>query len=65
MEDEFLLALADGTRLKAVTRADEDLHEGATVGLSADPADMSLFDDETGEALAHGLSNPRPLMMAG
>ena len=51
LEDEVLVQVADGTRLKLVTASGEEFGEGAEVGLEIAPGDLYLFDADSGQAL--------------
>jgi multiple sugar transport system ATP-binding protein len=51
VEDEVLVQVADGTRVKLVTASGEEFGEGAEVGLEIAPGDLYLFDAESGQAL--------------
>jgi multiple sugar transport system ATP-binding protein len=51
LQDEVIVHVADGTRVKLVTASGEDFGEGAEVGLEIAPSDLYLFDGESGEAL--------------
>jgi ABC-type sugar transport system ATPase subunit len=55
LEDEVLVEMADGTRVKAVTAAGEEYPEGATVGLDVAPRDLYLFQPESRTTLCHGI----------
>jgi multiple sugar transport system ATP-binding protein len=58
LEDEFLIQLDDAT-LKVVTAQGRRFPEGSRVGLAVDPAQLFLFDPETGRTLCCGLSGSR------
>ncbi|HSE05433.1 MAG TPA: ABC transporter ATP-binding protein [Methylomirabilota bacterium] len=51
LEDEVLVEMADGTRVKVVTAAGEEFPEGALVGLDVSAADLYPFDPSSGAAL--------------
>jgi multiple sugar transport system ATP-binding protein len=55
LEDEVLVEVADGTRVKAVTAGSDEFPEGLRVGLDCAPMDMYLFDTNSRNALCHGL----------
>jgi multiple sugar transport system ATP-binding protein len=58
LEDEFLIQLDDAT-LKVVTAHGRRFPEGSRVGLAVDPAQLYLFDPETGRTLCCGLAGSR------
>jgi multiple sugar transport system ATP-binding protein len=58
LEDEFLIQLGDST-IKIVTAQGRSFAEGSTVGLKIDPAQLYLFDLETGRTLCCGLAGGR------
>jgi ABC-type sugar transport system ATPase subunit len=55
LEDEVLVQVADGTRLKLVTASGDEFGEGAEVGLEIAPGDLYLFDADSGQALCERL----------
>jgi multiple sugar transport system ATP-binding protein len=58
LEDEFLIQL-DGATVKVVTSQGRRFGEGTRVGLAVDPAQLYLFDPETGRTLCCGLAGSR------
>jgi ABC-type sugar transport system ATPase subunit len=58
LEDEFLIQLDDAT-IKVVTSQGRRFAEGSPVGLAIDPAQVYLFDLETGRTLCCGLADKR------
>ena len=58
LEDEFLIQQGDAT-VKVVTSQGRRLAEGSAVGLELDPAQLYLFDLETGRTLCCGLTGSR------
>jgi multiple sugar transport system ATP-binding protein len=57
LEDEVLVETGDGTRLRAVTAADEAFAEGAPVGLDFGADCLCVFDAGSGKALSHHLGS--------
>jgi len=55
LEDEVLVEMADGIRVKAVTAVEEEFPEGALVGLDFEPRDLCLFQPEGRATLCFGL----------
>ena len=55
LEDEVLVEVADGTRVKVVTAAGEDCPEGSAVGLDFSPRDLYLFELEAGTTVCAGI----------
>jgi multiple sugar transport system ATP-binding protein len=55
LEDEFLVQI-DDTTIKVVTAQGRRCVEGSAVGLEIDPAQLYLFDLETGRTLCCGLA---------
>jgi multiple sugar transport system ATP-binding protein len=55
LEDEVLVEVAAGVRLKAITASDQAFPEGAAVTLQFAPRDLYLFDADTGTTLCHGI----------
>jgi ABC-type sugar transport system ATPase subunit len=58
LEDE-LLVQTDGATLKVVTAQGRRFAEGSAVGLEIDPAQLYLFDRDTGRTLCCGLAGDR------
>jgi ABC-type sugar transport system ATPase subunit len=58
LEDEFLVQVGD-TTIKVVTAKGRRFTEGSAVGLEIDPAQLYLFDLETGRTLCCGLADSR------
>jgi multiple sugar transport system ATP-binding protein len=58
LEDEFLVQIDDKT-VKVVTGKGRRFTEGSAVGLETDPAQLYLFDLETGRTLCCGLAGSR------
>jgi multiple sugar transport system ATP-binding protein len=58
LEDEFLVQV-DGATLKVVTSQGRRFAENSAVGLELDPAQLYLFDRETGRTLCCGLTGSR------
>jgi hypothetical protein len=58
LEDEVLVEMTDGTRLKAVTAAAEDFPEGVAVGLDFALRDVYLFRVEDKTTLCSGIDDP-------
>jgi sn-glycerol 3-phosphate transport system ATP-binding protein len=58
LEDEFLIQL-EGATVKVVTAQGRRFGEGSRVGLAVDPAQLYLFDPETGRTLCCGLAGSR------
>jgi multiple sugar transport system ATP-binding protein len=59
LEDEVLVEVANGIRIKVVTAAGEEFLEGATVGLDFDVADVYLFHPESKKVIHNGVDSPR------
>jgi multiple sugar transport system ATP-binding protein len=55
LEDEVLIELADGSRVKAVVTCGEEFPEGAAVGLDFLPQDLYVFDPDRKTTLCHGV----------
>ena len=55
LEDEVLVELTEGTRVKVVTAAKEEFPEGSQVGLAFGPHDLYLFGDESKETICCGI----------
>jgi multiple sugar transport system ATP-binding protein len=55
LEDEVLIATADGGRVKVVTAGGEEFPEGAPVDLEFSPWDLYLFNGDSKTALCHGI----------
>jgi multiple sugar transport system ATP-binding protein len=55
LEDEVLVETADGTRVKAVTAAEDGFPEGAPVGLGCAPRELYVFNSESKTALCNGV----------
>jgi multiple sugar transport system ATP-binding protein len=55
LEDEVLVEISDGTRVKGVTGASEECPEGATVGLEFLRRDLYLFQSESATTLCYGV----------
>jgi multiple sugar transport system ATP-binding protein len=55
LEDEFLLEMTEGVRVKVVASAEEEFTEGAAVGLAFAPRDLYVFDAESTEAMCYGI----------
>jgi multiple sugar transport system ATP-binding protein len=58
LEDEFLVQIGEAT-IKVVTSQGRRFAEGSAVGLEIDPAQLYLFDLETGRTLCCGLAGSR------
>ena len=58
LEDEFLIQI-DGASLKAVTAQGRRFPEGSAVGVAVDPAQVYVFDLESGRTLCCGLAGSR------
>ena len=58
LEDEFLVQV-DGATVKVVTAQGRRFTENSAVGLEIDPAQLYLFDLETGRTLCCGLADSR------
>jgi len=56
LEDEVLVEMADGTRVKVVTPEGEGFPERAAVGLAFGPSDLYLFHAESKETICHGIA---------
>ncbi len=55
LEDEVLVEMADGTRVKVVTAAGEAFPEGAVVGLDFGPPDLYLFHAQSRGTICYGI----------
>jgi ABC-type sugar transport system ATPase subunit len=55
LEDEVLVEVADGTRVKVVTPSGEDSTEGVVVGVDVMPSDLYLFQPEGKTTLCYGI----------
>jgi multiple sugar transport system ATP-binding protein len=55
LEDEVLVEMADGTRVKVVTGAGDEFVEGSTVAIDFAPRDVYVFGCEAGAALCCGV----------
>ena len=55
LEDEVLVQLDDGGRLKAVTAVGPEYPEGAAVGVEFAPRDLYVFHPDSGQTLCHGV----------
>ena len=55
LEDEVLVQVEGGARLKAVTASGEELAEGAAVGLEFAPRDLYVFHPDSKQTLCHGV----------
>jgi multiple sugar transport system ATP-binding protein len=55
LEDEVLVEMADGTRVKVVTAAGEAFPEGAAVGLDLALSDLYLFHSESKGTICYGI----------
>jgi hypothetical protein len=55
VEDEVLVEVADGTRVKVVTPSGEDSTEGVVVGVDVMPSDLYLFQPEGKTTLCYGI----------
>jgi hypothetical protein len=55
LEDEVLIELAGGARVKAVIPSGEEFAEGAAVGLDFAPQDLYVFDPDRKATLCHGV----------
>lgn len=55
LEDEVLVHVEKGTRLKVVTAGGEEFLEGATVGLDFDLTDVYLFHPESKRTIHNGV----------
>jgi multiple sugar transport system ATP-binding protein len=55
LEDEVLVETTDGTRLKAVTVAEDGFPEGSRVGLECAPRELYVFSSESRAALCNGV----------
>jgi len=60
LEDEVLVETVDGTRVKAVTAAEEEFPEGAAVGLAFTLRDFFVFNPESKTALCYGMDGASP-----
>jgi ABC-type sugar transport system ATPase subunit len=58
LEDEVLVQLGDHT-VKVVTAQGRGFTEDSAVGLAIDPAQLYLFDRDSGRTLCCGLAGPR------
>jgi ABC-type sugar transport system ATPase subunit len=58
LEDEFLIQI-DGASLKLVTAQGRRFPEGSAVGVAVDPAQLYVFDLESGRTLCCGLAGSR------
>jgi len=56
LEDEVLVEVGDGLRVKVVTRAGEEFPEGASVGLAFEPQDVCFFDPGSKATICHGVA---------
>jgi len=65
LEDEVLVEVVNGTKLKVVTAAGEEFLEGARVGLDFDLADLYLFHPESKEAIHHRIDGAGPSSARG
>jgi multiple sugar transport system ATP-binding protein len=57
LEDEVLVEMADGTRVRVVTATAEEFSEGISVGLEASPTDLHLFHPESKSIVCCGVSD--------
>jgi multiple sugar transport system ATP-binding protein len=55
LEDEVLVETTDGTRVKAVTVAEDGFPEGARVGIECAPREVYIFNSESKTALCNGV----------
>ena len=55
LEDEVLVEMTEGTRMKVVTTVDEDFPESAQVGLDIAPRDLYLFSAESKGTICCGI----------
>jgi hypothetical protein len=55
LEDEVLVELAEGTKVKVVTTAGEEFPESAQVGLEFGLADLYLFSAESKATICCGI----------
>jgi hypothetical protein len=53
LEDEILVQLEGGARLKPITASSVELPEGAPVGLAFAPRDLYVFHPDSKETLCH------------
>jgi multiple sugar transport system ATP-binding protein len=56
LEDEVLVQATDGTRVRVVTAAREELKEGTLAGIEVDGLSICVFQPETGNVLSHSIS---------
>jgi multiple sugar transport system ATP-binding protein len=57
LEDEVLVEVEGGTRVKAVTASGQEFPEGAPVGLEFSPRDLYVFHPDSGQTLCHGVDD--------
>jgi multiple sugar transport system ATP-binding protein len=55
LEDEVLVEVEGGARVKAVTASGQEFPEGAPVGLAFAPRDLYVFHPDSGRTLCHGV----------
>jgi multiple sugar transport system ATP-binding protein len=55
LEDEVLVEVEGGTRVKAVTPSEQEVAEGAPVGLEFAPRDLYVFHPDSRLTLCHGV----------
>jgi ABC-type sugar transport system ATPase subunit len=55
LEDEILVEVGEGTRVKVVTTANEEFPESAQVGLDVRPADLYLFSSASKATICSGI----------
>jgi len=55
LEDEVLVEVAGGRRVKVVTAAGDQFPEGAEVNLDFAPADLYLFHPDSGKTVCAGI----------
>jgi multiple sugar transport system ATP-binding protein len=58
LEDEVLVQIASGERIKAVTASGDEFPEGAPVVVDVAPRDVYLFHLESKTTLCHGIDAP-------
>jgi ABC-type sugar transport system ATPase subunit len=57
LEDEILVEVADGTRVRAVMKGGEEFAEGFVVGVDFPPRDLYLFNTESSRVICHGMGS--------
>jgi ABC-type sugar transport system ATPase subunit len=56
LEDEVLVETTDGTRVKVVTAAGDEVREGTATGIEVAPEDLYLFNSESQAVVCYGIA---------